>query len=441
MGAFVEAFRSKRVALCIALGFAAGLPFSMRGTTLSAWMTNAGVDLKTIGLYTWIGLFFTIKPLWAPLLDRYSLPLLGRRRGWMLLCQFGLLISIAVMGAIDPRLAPAALAGLVAVTTFLTASHDIANDAYRADMLRTNERASGSAMYTMGYRVATIVAGAGALVLSDIIPWSTVYPVMASLMIVGLIATWKGPEPEAVPTPRTIRDAVVKPLADLFSRPGAVAAICFIMLYKVGDYMAADIITPFLIKTGFSNTEIAGVLKVMGMIATIVGVVLGGGLVPVLGLRRALLLFGVLQAGTNIGYLALAIYGKSHLLLVVAITVDWFCNGAGQAAFSAYLLSLCSKRFSATQYALFASASTVLGRLVGGVSGYIITGAGWPFYFGLTMVVAVPALLLILFGGLERAVAPPPPVATDKNDKSGEKEKPGDKGGDKGGDKEKPAEG
>ena len=404
MSAFVDAFRSKRVALCIALGFAGGLPFYMRGATLSAWMTNAGVDLKVIGLYTWIGLFFTIKPLWAPLIDRYSIPLLGRRRGWMLVTQFALMIAIAAMGAIDPRLAPAALAGLVAITTFLTATHDIANDAYRADMLRPHERASGSAMATLGFRVAAIIAGAGALVLSDLVPWSTVYPVMASLMIIGLIATWRGPEPEVVPAPRTIRDAVVLPLVDLFSRKGSVAAIGFVMLYKFGDYMAADIITPFLIQTGFSNTEIAGVLKVMGMIATIVGVVLGGGVVAVLGVRRSLLLFGVLQALMNTGYLALSIYGKSHLLLVVAISADWFCAGAGQAAFSAYMLSLCSKRFSATQYALIASAATILGRLVGGISGFIVTGLGWPFFFVMTMVVAVPGLLLILFGGLERAV-------------------------------------
>ena len=409
MGALVDAFRSKRVALCIALGFAAGLPYSMRGTTLSAWMTNAGVNLKTIGLYTWIGLFFTLKPLWAPLIDRYSIPLLGRRRGWMLATQFGLMMSIAGMGAIDPRLAPVALAALVALTTFLTATQDIASDAYRADMLRSNERASGSAMYTLGWRGATIVAGAGSLVLSDIVPWSTVYPVMASLMVIGLIATWRGPEPEAVPTPRTVRDAVVAPLVDLFSRKGALVAIAFIMLYKFGDYMAADIITPFLIQTGFSNTEIAGVLKVMGMIATIVGVVLGAGVVSLLGVRRSLLIFGILQALMNVGYLALSIYGKSHILLVVAIAADWFCAGAAQAAFSAYHLSLCSKRYSATQYALIASAATLLGRLVGGVSGFIIVGVGWPLFFVITMVVAIPGLLLILFGGLDRAVYQPPP--------------------------------
>jgi PAT family beta-lactamase induction signal transducer AmpG len=411
MGAFVDAFRSRRVALCIALGFAAGLPYSMRGSTLSAWMTNAGVNLKIIGLYTWIGLFFTLKVLWAPLVDRYSIPLLGRRRGWMLATQFGLMVSIAGMGAIDPRLAPVALAAMVALTTFLTATQDIASDAYRADVLQANERASGSAMYTMGYRGATIVAGAGALVLSDHIPWSTVYPVMASLMVIGLVATWRGPEPEVVPAPRTLRDAVVDPMVDLFSRKGAVIAIAFIMLYKFGDYMAADIITPFLIQTGFSNTEIAGVLKVMGMIATIAGVVLGGGIVAVLGVRRSLLILGVLQALMNTGYLALSIYGKSHLLLVMAIAADWFCAGAAQAAFSAYHLSLCSKRFSATQYALIAAAATVLGRLVGGVSGYIIVGLGWPVFFVITMVVAVPGLLLILFGGLERAVFQPAPAA------------------------------
>jgi PAT family beta-lactamase induction signal transducer AmpG len=415
MSAFVDAFRSKRVALCIALGFAAGLPFNMRGTTLAAWMTNAGVNLKTIGLYTLIGLFFTLKPLWAPLLDRYSLPLLGRRRGWMLLAQFLLMITIAGMGAIDPRLAPVALAGLVAVVTFLTASHDIVNDAYRADMLRANERASGSAMYTLGYRVAIIVSGAGALILADHLPWSTVYPLMASLVIIGMVATWRGPEPETVGTPRNIRDAVVKPLVDLFSRRGAVAALAFIMFYKFGDYVAADMITPFLLKRGFTLSEVGAVVKGVGMVANIVGVLLGAAVTTALGVRRALLLFGVLQAVMNIGYLALSIYGKSTSLLVGAIAADWFCGGAAQAAFSAYHLSLCSKKFSATQYALYASAATVLGRLVGGGTGYIVEAIGWPAFFVSTMLVAIPGLLLLLFGGLERPMVkteePPKPAA------------------------------
>ncbi|HEY0714418.1 MAG TPA: MFS transporter [Polyangia bacterium] len=411
MSAFFDAFRSKRVALSIPLGFAAGLPFSMRGSTLSAWITDAGLDLKTIGMFTWVGLFFTLKPLWAPLIDRYAIPILGRRRGWMLVTQVLIAFSIAAMGVVDPRQAALALALLAAFTTFLTATHDIATDAYRADILQPNERASSGAMYTLGYRVATIVAGAGALIMSDYMPWSTVYSMMAALMIVGVLATWFGPEPEAVAAPRTVRAAVVEPLRDFFSRPGALAALAFIMLYKFGDYMAADITTTFLLKTGYSKTEIASVLKVMGMIATIVGAILGAGVVGVVGIYRGLLGFGILQSLMNIGYFLIAIYGKNTVLLTVAITADWFCGGMAQAALAAYQISLCSKRFSATQFALIASATTLLGRTVGGFNGYIIEPFGWAAFFVITMIVAIPGLLLIVFGRLERAVAPPaPPV-------------------------------
>jgi PAT family beta-lactamase induction signal transducer AmpG len=410
MGAFVDAFRSKRVGLCIPLGFASGLPYSMRGSTLGAWMTRVDINLKTVTLFTVFGLLFTLKPLWAPVVDRYQIPLLGRRRGWMLVTQVGLLLSIAGMGAVDPHNALWMLAMLTGLTTFLTATHDIANDAYRVDLLRPNERASGSATFTMGYRIAVLVSGAGALALSDFIGWSAIYTIMACLMVVGLLATWLGPEPEMVQGPRTLRAAVVEPLIDLFSRRGAVAAIAFVLLYKVGDYMVADIITPFLLKTGFSGTEIAGVQKVMGMVATIFGVIIGAGAVAALGVRRALLVFGILQAATNAGYLALALVGKHHVLLIVAITVDWFCNGLGQAAFSAYMLSLCTKRFSATQYALISSASTLLGRLVGIWNGHIITAIGWPMFFVITLVVAVPGILLIVFASLERAVIPAEPT-------------------------------
>jgi PAT family beta-lactamase induction signal transducer AmpG len=324
----------------------------------------------------------------------------------MLVTQLGLMLTMGLMGAVDPRHALWTLAGLAALTTFLTATQDIAINAYQVDLLRPNERASGSATYTMGFRIANIVSGAGALALSDYIGWSTVYAIMASLMLVGLIATRFGPEPEEVQPPRTLRAAVIDPLVDFFSRKGAGAAIAFIMLYKFGDYMVADIITPFLIKTGFSGTEIAGVQKVMGMIATIVGVLVGAGLVATLSLRRSLLLFGLLQSVMNTGYLALAIMGKNHVLLVVAITADWFCGGLAQAALSAYMLSLCTKRFSATQFAIIASASTLLGRLVGGFNGHIINEVGWPVFFVITMVVAVPGILLIIFAPLERAAVP-----------------------------------
>ena len=411
MSAFVEAFRSKRVAIFIAFGFAAGLPLQMRGPTLGAWLKSSDIDIKTITLFTAAGLFYTFKFLWAPLLDRYRLPWLGRRRGWMLIMQLGLIFSIGAMGTLDPKLALASLAALAALATFCSATQDIAIDAYKVDLLRSNERASGSATYTMGYRLATIIAGGLALVLSDHMSWSNIYLIMASLMVVGLIASWLGPEPETVAAPRTLAEAVVVPLKELLSRPGAGVALAFIMLYKFGDYLAADITTVFLLDRGFSRTEIGYVLKWFGMVATILGVLLGGGLVPKLGLRRSLLIFGILQALMNTGYLALSLMGKSHALLIGAVAADWFIGGISTAAFAAYQMSITSKRFSATQFALIASASTVLGRTTGIWSGHIITSVGWPTFFVLTMVVAIPGLLLVGFARLDRATPAPDPVA------------------------------
>lgn len=397
MAGFLGAFRSKRVGLLIALGFASGLPFSMRGSTLSAWMMNAGVDLRTIGLFTLVGLFYTAKFVWAPLLDRFRLPWLGRRCGWMAATQLGLCAGIAAMGMVDPRSAPAALAALAALTTLLSATQDIASDAYRTDVLPPSERASGTATFIMGYRIAMLLAGAGALILSDHLPWPSVYLVMAGLMGVGLVASWAAPEPDPVRPPATLRAAVVHPFVEFFSRPGAMCAIAFIALYKFGDYVAADMITPFLIKTGFSNTEIGAVTKAFGMVATIVGVLVGGGLCAKLGVRCALLGFGILQAAANSGYLALALVGKSHTLLVAAIAIDCFCGGLSSAAFSAYIMSLCNQSFSATQYALLSSASVVLGRLFGGSAGYLVMAVSWPIFFAGTMAVAVPALVLLAF--------------------------------------------
>jgi MFS transporter, PAT family, beta-lactamase induction signal transducer AmpG len=407
MGAFVEAFRSKRVAIFIAFGFAAGLPLQMRGPTLAAWLKNSDINIKTITLFTAAGLFYTFKFLWAPLLDRYRLPWLGRRRGWMMVMQLGLVASIGAMGTVDPGSALGMLALLAAVATFCSATQDIAIDAYKVELLHTNERASGSATYTMGYRLATIIAGGLALVLSDHMSWSNIYLLMAGLMAVGLIASWLGPEPQTVAPPRTLGDAVVKPLKDLLWRPSAGFALAFIMLYKFGDYLAADITTVFLIDRGFSNSEIGYVLKWFGMVATILGVLLGGGLVPKLGLRRSLLIFGVLQAVMNTGYLALAVLGKSHLLLIAAVAADWFIGGISTAAFAAYQMSICNRRFSATQFALIASASTVIGRLTGIWSGHVITAVGWPVFFILTIVVAIPGLLLVVLAPLERAVPAP----------------------------------
>jgi MFS transporter, PAT family, beta-lactamase induction signal transducer AmpG len=396
MGAFINAFLSKRVGMLIALGFASGLPLALTRTTLSAWMTNAGVNLKTIGIFSLVTLPYSFKFVWAPILDRFSFPLFGRRRGWMALTQVGLLISIWIMADINPKSAPLAIAALAVLVAFFSASQDVVADAYRTDVLPPAERASGTSTWIMGYRIAMLVSGAGALVLSDYMPWSRVYMIMSLLMGVGIVATWLAPEPEAVRPPRTIADAVVKPFADFFSRKGAAVALAFVMLYRIGDTIAGGMVMPFLIKRGFSNSQIGYWNKGVGFAATITGVMLGGGLVAKYGVRRCLLGFGVLLAVANTGYLALALHGKSVLLLATAIGIDNICGGMVDAAFAAFIMSLCNKSFSATQFALLSSASTFIGRLVSAGSGWLAETVGWPAFFGITIVGAVPALILLL---------------------------------------------
>ena len=406
MGAFFAAFRSKRVGMLIGLGFASGLPLAMPGSTLGTWMTKAGVDLKTIGLFALVSLPYSFKFLWAPLLDRYSLPFMGRRRGWVALTQLGLAAGIWGMSSIEPRSAPVAMAVAALVVAFLSASQDIVSDAYRTDVLPPEERASGTSTFVLGYRIAMLVSGAGALALSDYIAWPTVFKIIGVLMLPMIVITWRAPEPEAVRPPRTVADAFTKPFLDFFSRQGAVVGIAFVMLYKLGDYVASGMIQPFLIKTGFSGTEIAAWYKAVGFAAMTFGVLLGGGMVAKLGSRKALLLFGILASTTNSGYLALAIVGKNHALLAAAIGIHNLCSGMAEAAFMAFLMSLCNKSFSATQYALLSSASTVVGRTLGAGSGYLISAAGWPVFFATTMAMAAPALVLLGFLPKEKPGSP-----------------------------------
>ena len=395
MGAFFGAFRSKRVAMLLGLGFASGLPLAMSGSTLGTWMTKVGVNLKTVGLFALVSLPYSFKFLWAPLLDRYNLPFMGRRRGWIALAQLGLALGIWGMSSLDPRSMPVAMAAAALVVAFLSASQDIASDAYRTDVLPVEERASGTSTFVLGYRIAMLVSGAGALALSDHMAWPTVFKVMALLMLPTIVISWRAPEPEAVRPPRSVADAFTKPFLDFFARDGALRGIGFVMLYKLGDYVASGMIQPFLIKTGFSGTEIAVSLKVVGFAAVTIGVLLGGGMVAKLGVRKALFLFGILASATNSGYLALSIVGKNHALLPVAIGIHNLCSGMAETAFMAFIMSLCNKSFSATQFALLSSASTIVGRTLGGGSGYLIEAAGWTAFFATTMVMAVPALVLL----------------------------------------------
>ena len=395
MGAFFAAFRSKRVGMLAALGFASGLPLVMSGQTLYAWMATVGVDIKTITVFSLVSLPYSFKFLWAPLLDRWAFPLLGRRRGWMALTQLGLFCAIWIESSVDPQARPSAMALAALMVAMFSASQDIVSDAYRTDVLPPEERASGTSTFVFGYRIAMLVSGMGALALSDYLPWPTVFRIVALLMLPAVVITWRSPEPAVVRPPRTIRAAFTLPFADFFSRPRAILVLGFVMFYKFGDYIASNMSVPFLIALDFSRTEIAALSKAIGFGAMTLGILLGGGLVAKLGLRRALLLFGVLSAATNSGYLALAIVGKNHLLLAAAIGIHNLCAGMAEAAFMAFLTSLCNKSFSATQFALLSSASTLAGRTLFAFGGLVVHAGGYATFFGAAICMVIPALILL----------------------------------------------
>jgi PAT family beta-lactamase induction signal transducer AmpG len=394
---YVDVFRSRRVAAVLLLGFASGLPLALTGGTLQAWMATAGMDIRTIGIFSLVGLPYTIKFLWSPLMDRFAFPWLGRRRGWILVTQLVLMLGIAVMGAMSPQHAPLALGLLALAVAFISASQDIVIDAYRTDVLRAPERGAGAAVSVLGYRVAMLVSGALALILSDQIGWQNTYWLMAGLMTMGMLAAMLGPEPEGVVSaPRTLQEAVWGPLKDFFTRPAVAWLLLLIVLYKLGDAFAGTLTTAFLIRgVGFTATDVGAINKGMGMIATIIGALFGGALMVRLGLFRSLLLFGALQALTNLTFMVLAWMGKSYLMMVAAVGLENLAGGMGTAAFVVFLMTLCNKGFSATQFALL-SALAAIGRVfVGPPSGYLVDTVGWVTFFFITFLTALPGLWLL----------------------------------------------
>lgn len=397
MNAYLEIFRSRRVAVIFLLGFASGLPLALTGGTLQAWMTVSGVDIVTIGIFTLVGIPYTWKFLWSPFMDRFVPPFLGRRRGWIVLMQLLLMLAIAAMGSLNPAVAPWALAGLAIIAAFASSSQDIVIDAYRTELLKPVERGMGAAASVLGYRLAMLASGALALIIADQIGWNETYYLMAGLMGLCVVATLWGPEPEvAAQPPRTMAEAVVEPFKEFFSRRGAWLVLLLIVLYKLGDAFAGSLTTAFLIRgVDFTPTEVGAINKGMGLIATLVGVVLGGGLMIRLGLFRSLMVFGILQAISNLNFMWLAAVGKNYWLMAMAVGVENLAGGMGTAAFVALLMSLCNPRFTASQYALLSALSAVGRVYVGPASGYLVEALDWVAFFGFTFVIALPGLLLL----------------------------------------------
>ena len=396
---FVAVYAERRIALLLLLGFSSGLPLALTTGTLQAWATVEGLDIRTISFLTLAGSAYTLKFLWAPFMDRFVPPFLGRRRGWMLVSQLLLMAGIAAMGSMSPRDSIVALAAMAVVVAFFSASQDIAFDAYRTDLLTARERGAGAAVSVLGYRLAMLVSGGLALVLADsFIGWRATYWLMAGLMAIGMLATFLATNPQQlVPPPRSLDEAVIGPLKDFFTRDGAVLALTLIVLYKLGDAFAGSLSTAFLIRgVGFTATEVGAINKMLGLLATIVGALAGGALMARLSLYGALMLFGLLQAVTNLGFWVLAVTPKSYESMALVVGLENLCGGMGTAAFVAFLMTLCRVRYSATQFALL-SALAAVGRtyLAGPFSGIMVAELGWATFFLATFAIALPGLALL----------------------------------------------
>ncbi len=384
--------------LAFVMGFSGGLPLLLTGSLLQAWMVDVGVDLSTIGLFALVGLPYTLKFVWAPVMDRYSPTLLGRRRGWLFLWQLCLTGSIALLGFSNPSqmLLMTALAALL--LSFFSASQDIVIDAYRRESLADDEQGMGASLYVGGYRVGMLLATGGGLFLADLMAYHWVYMIMATAMSAGLIATLLAPEPNAEHgKPRTIQEAVVQPFKEYFTRDYAIIILLFVFLYKVGDTMAGQMTTPLYLDLGFSKSEIAGIVKIFGFPITIAGTFIGGIFVMRHGIYKCLFWFGILQSVSTAGFVWLVYMGNDILALTTVIAFENLSAGLGTAAYIGFIASLTDKRFTATQFALLTSFMGMPRVFAAAPTGYMVDAFGWSSFFLFCTLIAIPGIILIVW--------------------------------------------
>ncbi|MHB1175567.1 MAG: AmpG family muropeptide MFS transporter [Sulfuriferula sp.] len=387
---------SGRMLVALVMGFTSGLPLLLTGSVLQAWLKDSGVSLAAIGAASLIGLPYTLKFLWAPLFDRFTLPLLGRRRGWLLLVQGVLAATLVGLSLSNPAVNLWGVALAALLVTFFSASQDIVIDAYRRESLHDVELGFGSALFVNGYRVGMLLAGGGGLILADLLSFPVMYQLMAAFMSVGIITTLLAREPSLPPgVPRTLKSAVIDPFVEFFKREEAWLILAFILFYKLGDTLATAISTPFYLDLGFSKTEIGAVVKLFGFWATILGGTLGGIWILRLGMYRALWAFGILQMLSTFGFVLLAHMGPHLTGLAAVVAVENFTGGLGTAAFVGFMGAMTDKRFTATQYALLSSLMGVPRVILSAPTGWMAETMGWTLFFLTCTLLALPGLWLL----------------------------------------------
>jgi len=399
---WLRVYRDRRMLAVLCMGFASGLPLALTGSTFSIWLEEAHVSLTVIGLFANVGLAYTLKFLWAPVVDRVGLPLLtralGRRRSWAIAIELALAAALVALGALDPARAPLALLfALAALVAFLSASQDIVIDAYRVELLDELQQGAGAAATQVGYRVGMVASTAGALYLATYSGWFASYAIMAGLLVVGIAAVLMTREPNVAAPARSasFESAVIAPFAEFVSREHALAILTFVVLYKLGDALAGWMSNPFYIILGFSKIEIANVAKVFGLAASVAGVIAGGSVVYRLGIMPALLICGILQMLSNLMYIVQLWAGPDPAILALTIAVENVTGGMSSAAFVAYLSRLCNPAFTATQYALLSALAAAPRTLFTASGGYLVERIGWAPFFLLATCLCVPSLLIL----------------------------------------------
>ncbi|MGB0910929.1 MAG: AmpG family muropeptide MFS transporter [Nitrospirales bacterium] len=395
---FVRLLLGPKMLIMLLTGFSSGLPLLLTGSTLKFWLREEGLDLSTIGFFSLVGLPYTLKFLWAPFMDRFVPSNFGRRRSWMLISQITLGLSICAIALANPLTHFHSLVALCLLITFFSASQDIVLDAYRREALQDEELGIGSSVFIYGYRLGMLVAGALALFLADqdLFSWQDVYLIMGSCMLIGILATCMAKEPENdVPIPSTLQEAIVGPFIEFFARPQALLILAFILLYKIGDSMGSEMISPLMVDLGISKTQYAMVVKLFGMVALIGGGLLGGLVVYRLGIIRSLWIFGILQMISTAGFVILAMAGNQIIVLTAVIAFETITSGLGQTAYVAFMASMTNKRFTATQYALLTSLMGVPRVIAGSTTGVLAEWMGWEMFYILCTLIAIPGLLLI----------------------------------------------
>lgn len=390
---------NRRMLICIFTGFTSGLPFFILYQLVPGWLRSEGVSLAEIGLFSLIGIPYVWKFLWSPLMDRYSFPFLGRRRGWMLVSQICLLASVIAFGYVNPSMSIWSVAYLAAVVAFFSASQDIVLDAYRRELLLDHELGLGNSLHIQAYRLSGLIPGSLAFILSDHMSWQSVFFIVAAFMLVGIVLTLIIKEARSENNaPKSLQEAIVLPFKDFIERKGLTSALqtlVFLFLYKLGDSMATALQTPFFMDLGFSNTEIGVVAKSSALIAMMAGLAIGGVVMIKLSINRALWVFGVVQIVSILGFAALAEIGHNLYALGFAMGFEYLGVGLGTAAFTAFIARATNPTFAATQFALFTALTALPRTFANASTGFIVEQLGWTNFFFLCTALAIPGMLML----------------------------------------------